>query len=94
MIEVEHLKGTYDPRHSGCYLLASWGNCGFLVPMEPENHDNAGILVDISNQRDARIAGYDVHENSLAVRRIGYLPETPPLYAEMTVEDSVFCGAD
>ena len=34
-----------------------------------------------------RIAGFDVHENSLAVRqRIGYLPETPPLYPEMTVE--------
>ena len=35
----------------------------------------------------ARIAGYDVHEDSMAVRqRIGYLPETPPLYPEMTVE--------
>lgn len=39
----------------------------------------------------ARIAGYDVHENSLAVRqRIGYLPETPPLYAEMTVEGFLY----
>jgi ABC-2 type transport system ATP-binding protein len=35
----------------------------------------------------ARIAGYDVHEDSMAVRRrIGYLPETPPLYRDMTVE--------
>jgi len=35
----------------------------------------------------AHIAGYDVHEDSMAVRRrIGYLPETPPLYPEMTVE--------
>jgi ABC-2 type transport system ATP-binding protein len=34
-----------------------------------------------------QIAGYDVHEDSMAVRRrIGYLPETPPLYPEMTVE--------
>jgi ABC-2 type transport system ATP-binding protein len=39
----------------------------------------------------ARIAGYDVHENSLAVRqRIGYLPETPPLYREMTVEGFLY----
>jgi len=34
----------------------------------------------------ARIAGYDVHRAALEVRRrIGYLPETPPLYDDMTV---------
>ena len=32
------------------------------------------------------VAGYDVFEDSLEVRRrLGYLPETPPLYPEMTV---------
>lgn len=35
----------------------------------------------------ATVAGYDVFEDSIEVRRrIGYLPETPPLYPEMTVE--------
>jgi ABC-2 type transport system ATP-binding protein len=35
----------------------------------------------------ARIAGYDVADQSMEVRkRIGYLPENPPLYAEMKVE--------
>ncbi|HNS09317.1 MAG TPA: ABC transporter ATP-binding protein [Candidatus Ozemobacteraceae bacterium] len=34
----------------------------------------------------ASVAGYDVFEDSLEVRRrLGYLPETPPLYPEMTV---------
>ncbi|HDH33879.1 MAG TPA: ABC transporter ATP-binding protein, partial [Nitrospirae bacterium] len=34
------------------------------------------------------IGGDDVVENSLAVRRkIGYLPETPPLYSNMSVKD-------
>lgn len=34
----------------------------------------------------ATVAGYDVFEDSLEVRRrLGYLPETPPLYHEMTV---------
>src|SRR5437868_3241973 len=34
----------------------------------------------------ARIAGFDVFEQSLEVRsRIGYLPETPPLYPDMSV---------
>ncbi|MFM8321204.1 MAG: ABC transporter ATP-binding protein, partial [Chloroflexota bacterium] len=35
-----------------------------------------------------QIAGYDVVENSLEVRkRVGYMPETVPLYPEMTVFD-------
>ena len=34
----------------------------------------------------ATVAGFDVFEDSLEVRRrLGYLPETPPLYHEMTV---------
>ena len=34
----------------------------------------------------AKVAGYDVVEESLeARRRIGYLPELPPVYADMTV---------
>jgi ABC-2 type transport system ATP-binding protein len=35
----------------------------------------------------ARIDGFDVADQSMEVRkRIGYLPETPPLYSEMTVD--------
>jgi ABC-2 type transport system ATP-binding protein len=34
----------------------------------------------------ARVGGFDVFEHSIEVRRrIGYLPETPPLYGEMVV---------
>jgi len=34
----------------------------------------------------AKIAGFDIFENPIeAKRRIGYLPETPPLYPEMSV---------
>ena len=37
---------------------------------------------------EVEIGGYDVVGNSLDVRRkIGYLPETPPLYFNMTVKD-------
>src|SRR5256884_7402453 len=36
----------------------------------------------------ASVAGFDVLEQSLEVKkRIGYLPETPPLYPEMEVSD-------
>ena len=36
----------------------------------------------------ARVAGFDCFEQPMEVkRRIGYLPETPPLYPEMTVHE-------
>lgn len=36
----------------------------------------------------ARVAGFDCHEQPMEVkRRIGYLPETPPLYQELTVDE-------
>ncbi|MEE3331514.1 MAG: ABC transporter ATP-binding protein [Myxococcota bacterium] len=38
----------------------------------------------------AQIAGHDIFSEPLAARRsVGYLPETPPLYPEMTVESYV-----
>lgn len=34
----------------------------------------------------AKVAGFDVFDDSMEVRRrLGYLPETPPLYSDMTV---------
>jgi len=43
----------------------------------------------------ATVAGFDVRENSLeARRRIGYLPETVPVYSELTVREYLkFTGA-
>lgn len=36
----------------------------------------------------ATVAGFDIFDNSMDVRRItGYLPENPPLYSEMSVND-------
>lgn len=42
----------------------------------------------------AKIAGFDVFEDPIEVkRRVGYLPETPPLYNEMTVHGYLrFCA--
>src|SRR5262245_28970484 len=43
----------------------------------------------------ASVAGYDVVEHPMEVRRrIGYLPEHPPLYTDHTVEEYLaFCAA-
>ena len=52
----------------------------------------AGVLAP--SQGVVRIDGEDLHEQpGLARRRIGYLPEVPPLHAELTVEEYLdFCA--
>jgi ABC-2 type transport system ATP-binding protein len=66
---------------------------GFLGPNGAGKTTTMRILAGYlpATSGTVRIAGYDVHENSLLVRqRIGYLPETPPLYPEMTVEGFLY----
>jgi ABC-2 type transport system ATP-binding protein len=46
----------------------------------------AGALPPSSGR--ARVAGHDVHEEPMQVkRRVGYMPEHPPLYPDLTVEE-------
>ncbi|MCF6278465.1 MAG: ABC transporter ATP-binding protein, partial [Anaerolineales bacterium] len=53
----------------------------------------AGYMPPTSGQ--ARVAGFDLLEESLEVRRrVGYLPETVPLYSDMTVFDFLKFMAD
>jgi ABC-2 type transport system ATP-binding protein len=63
---------------------------GFLGPNAAGKTTTMRILSGFMppSQGTAQIAGYDVIEQSLEVRRrIGYLPETVPLYPEMSVRE-------
>ncbi|MBN3882238.1 MAG: ABC transporter ATP-binding protein [Nostoc sp.] len=92
MIEVEHLSKIYGstPAITDVTFSVEPGEIlGLLGPNGAGKTTTMRILAGYlpATNGNARIAGYDVHENSLAVRqRIGYLPETPPLYPDMTVE--------
>ncbi|MEH2284011.1 MAG: ABC transporter ATP-binding protein [Nostoc sp.] len=92
MIEVEHLSKIYGstPAITDVTFSVEPGEIlGLLGPNGAGKTTTMRILAGYlpATNGNARIAGFDVHENSLAVRqRIGYLPETPPLYPEMTVE--------
>jgi len=61
---------------------------GFLGPNGAGKTTTMRILTGFmpATSGTALIAGYDVFEDSLEVRRrIGYLPENPPLYTDMSV---------
>jgi ABC-2 type transport system ATP-binding protein len=63
---------------------------GFLGPNAAGKTTTMRILAGYMppTEGSARIAGFDVIEDSLEVRRrIGYLPETVPLYPEMSIWD-------
>ncbi|MEH2194584.1 MAG: ABC transporter ATP-binding protein [Nostoc sp.] len=92
MIEVEHLSKIYGSTSAitdVTFSVEPGEILGLLGPNGAGKTTTMRILAGYlpATNGNARIAGYDVHENSLAVRqRIGYLPETPPLYPDMTVE--------
>ena len=96
MISVEHLSKMYGstPAITDVTFNVEQGEIlGFLGPNGAGKTTTMRILAGYlpATSGTARIAGFDVHENSLSVRqRIGYLPETPPLYIEMTVEGFLY----
>ncbi|MEY3222093.1 MAG: hypothetical protein RLZZ203_949, partial [Cyanobacteriota bacterium] len=89
MIEVQHLSKTYGSTTAitdVTFSVEPGEILGFLGPNGAGKTTTMRILAGYlpATSGTAKIAGYDVHDHSLAVRqRIGYLPETPPLYPEM-----------
>jgi ABC-2 type transport system ATP-binding protein len=70
---------------------------GFLGPNGAGKTTTLRILSTYltPDEGTATIAGYDVVEQPMEVRRrIGYLPEHPPLYTDLTVDEFLaFCAA-
>ncbi|MCJ8282271.1 MAG: ABC transporter ATP-binding protein [Rivularia sp. ALOHA_DT_140] len=96
MIEVEHLNKVYGSTSAiedVTFDVKAGEILGFLGPNGAGKTTTMRILTGYlpATSGTARIAGFDVHEDSLAVRqKIGYLPENPPLYPEMSVQGFLF----
>ena len=93
MIRVEGLTKDYGPRRAIDELTfdAQQGEIlGFLGPNGAGKTTTMRILTGYMppTSGKAQVAGFDVVDQSLEVRkRVGYMPETVPLYPDMTVID-------
>jgi ABC-2 type transport system ATP-binding protein len=99
MIEVLNLTKRYS-RHTavdGISFKVEKGEIlGFLGPNGAGKTTTMRILTCHlpATEGTAKVAGFDVFDEPLEVkRRVGYLPETPPLYVDMTVLEFLdFCS--
>lgn len=93
MIQVEGLTKDYGARRaidSISFHADKSEIVGFLGPNGAGKTTTMRILAGYmpASSGKAMVAGYDVMEDSLEVRRrVGYLPESVPLYTDMTVLD-------
>jgi ABC-2 type transport system ATP-binding protein len=99
MIEVENLTKRYG-RHTavdGISFRVQKGEIlGFLGPNGAGKTTTMRILTCYlpPTEGTARVAGHDVFTAPIEVKkRLGYIPETPPLYPDMSVDDFLgFCA--
>jgi ABC-2 type transport system ATP-binding protein len=95
VIEVQHLSKRYGPFTAVDDVSFSVGAgeiLGFLGPNGAGKTTTMRIITGYmpASEGTVTVAGHDVFSDSIAAKkRTGYLPETPPLYPDMTVRDYV-----
>src|SRR5262245_4339985 len=99
MIEVENLTKRYGRTTAVDHVsfrVQKGEILGFLGPNGAGKTTTMRVLTCYlpPTEGAARVAGYDVFEQPLEVkRRVGYLPEAPPLYPDMEVLEYLdFCA--
>lgn len=93
MIEIRDLTKCYGDRKAIDRLnftIKKGEVVGFLGPNGAGKTTTMKIITGFMapTSGEVKVAGFDVFENPLEVKkRIGYLPETPPVYGDMAVRD-------
>ncbi len=93
MIEINHLVKNYGNKFAVDDISFKIGKgeiVGFLGPNGAGKSTTMNILTGYlsSTSGEAKVGGIDVLENPAeAKKRIGFLPEQPPLYLDMTVNE-------
>ena len=100
MIEVSHLTKTYG-RHLAVddvsFAVEDGQICGLLGPNGAGKSTIMNILTGYLSATDGlvTVAGHPLPEEADAAKAcVGYLPEQPPLYPEMTVEEYLLFAAE
>ena len=100
MIEVQNLTkryGNLTAIDNVSFRVGQGEVLGFLGPNGAGKTTTMRIITGYMppSEGTVRIAGFDIMEDPIeAKERIGYLPENPPLYNDMTVEDYLNFVAD
>lgn len=93
MIEVQHLTKRYGPVTAvdGISFKVERGEIlGFLGPNGAGKTTSMRVITGYmpATEGTVTVAGHDVLKEPIAAKKkIGYLPETPPLYPDMTVRE-------
>lgn len=99
-VQVDRLSKLYDSQKAVDELsfeVQKGQVVGFLGPNGAGKSTTMKMLTTYisPSSGSARVAGYDIVENALEVRRqVGYLPELNPLYTEMYVKEYLYFMAD
>lgn len=92
MVEVKNLSKKYCNKDALCDVSFSLNDgevLGFLGPNGAGKSTTMNIITGYisSSKGTVKVDGDEILENPIAVKRkIGYLPEQPPLYVDMTVK--------
>lgn len=93
MIEVQQLTKRYGPTLAVCDVSFSVNKgevLGFLGPNGAGKTTTMRVITGYLPPSEGKVtvAGFDIAEEPLkAKQRTGYLPENPPVYVDMTVEE-------
>ena len=93
MIQVSHLTKLYGPHaavNDLSFEVKKGEIVGFLGPNGAGKSTTMKILTGFMPATDGKVsvAGFDVFDQPLEVKKnVGFLPETPPVYPDMTVQD-------
>ncbi len=99
MIEIQNLTKEYGKIKAVdniSFTVEKGEILGFLGPNGAGKSTTMNILTGFisSTSGSVKVAGHDILENPIEVKKhIGYLPELPPLYMDMTVNEYLdFCA--
>ena len=93
MIQVEHLTKWYGQTHAVkdlSFEIGDTGVYGFLGPNGAGKSTTLNMLTGCLSPTEGKITigGFDILEEPKQAKKcIGYLPEIPPLYMDMTVTE-------